>query len=179
MSLQGYGVFVLKKSASEAFFFSAVSFPLPHVCLCVQVCVHMTFSMCVCVCVCVHGFSSRRATFSVLCERRLKLEHSPPFPTVIGAICFGSVNTVSGMFRSIIHNLLCYCGQEQPVSLCLSQTSQGISWLPLSNTLKERLPGSSPRPWMRCSKGYSPFPQSQPFFFLHLLLFLLSFYVLF
>lgn len=76
-------------------------------CLCVQVCVHMTF-LSLYVCVCVHGLN--------LCYLlRVQTQEAGALSfssTVIGAICFACVNIVSGMLRSIIHDLLSYCGQE-------------------------------------------------------------------
>lgn len=70
-------------------------------CLHVQAYVHMTF-LCVCVC------SWLQFTLSYLlhlCEIKGAQTHTgalASFPTVIGAICFGYVESVSGMLLSII-----------------------------------------------------------------------------
>lgn len=96
----------------KTLFCSVISFT--PVCLCVQVCPY-DLSVSVCswlkftLCYLLH-----------LCEMKwaqIQAAALSSFPTVIGAICFGCVNIVSGMLRSIIHDLFYYCEQEQQMSL--------------------------------------------------------------
>lgn len=100
-------VFACRKCAVEAPF-SAVSFPFaPCVCVCRRVPIWP-------LCASAHGLSSLWVSLNC-CVSEGSAESpwiAPSFPTVIGAICLGYVDTVGGMLPSIIHNFSLYCGRS-------------------------------------------------------------------